>query len=393
VRDVLYLAWRYLAYHRSKTAVLVLSIALILYVPTGLRVLMRQARQELTARASSTPLVIGARGSPLELVLKALYAGGQNPPLLRYAEAERVARTGLAQAIPLYIRYHAQGDPIVGTTLDYFAFRGLRIEEGRQMTRLGDCVAGAEVARRRGLRPQDAILSSAENLFDVAGAYPLKMRLTGILAPTGTPDDRVIFADVKTTWVIEGLAHGHEDLGRPEAARGVLERQGGKVTGNASVIEYNEVTDDNIGSFHFHGDPAAYPITAVIAVPRDEKAATLLMGRYQSAGEPHQILRPLEVIEELLETVLTVENFVVAALVLVGATTLATAALVFLLSLRLRRREMETLVRLGASRRRIGALMASEIAAVIGTAALLAGGLTWATAAAGGDLLGRLVLH
>lgn len=393
MRELLYLTWRYLAYHRAKTAVLVLSIALILYVPTGLRVLVRQARAELTARAASTPLLIGARGSPLELVLKALYAGRQDPPLMRYGEAERVAKTGLAQAIPLYIRYHAQGDPIVGTTLDYFVFRGLRIAEGRQMTRLGDCVAGAEVARRRGLRPQDAVVSSAENLFDVAGAYPLKMRLTGILEPTGTPDDRVIFADLKTTWVIEGLAHGHQDLSRPEAAGGVLERRGAKVIGNASVVEYNEVTDDNIASFHFHGDPATYPITAVIALPRDEKAATLLMGRYQGAAGAHQILRPIEVIEDLVRTVLAVENFVVATLVLVGATTLATATLVFLLSLRLRRREMETLVKLGASRRRIAALVASEIAGVVGAAALLAALLTWSTAAAGGDLLRRLFIE
>lgn len=393
MRELLYLAWRYLAYHRAKTAVLVLSIALILYVPTGLRVLVRQARAQLTARAASTPLILGARGSPLELVLKALYAGRQDPPLMRYGEAERVAKTGLAQAIPLYIRYHAQGDPIVGTTLDYFAFRGLRIAEGRQMTRLGDCVAGAEVARRRGLRPQDAIVSSAENLFDVAGAYPLKMRLTGILAPTGTPDDRVIFADLKTTWVIEGLAHGHQDLSRPEAAAGVLERKGANVIGNASVVEYNEVTDDNIASFHFHGDPATYPITAVIALPRDEKAATLLMGRYQGAAEAHQILRPVEVIEDLVRTVLAVENFVVATLVLVGATTLATATLVFLLSLRLRRREMETLVKLGASRRRIAALVASEISGVVGAAAVLAALLTWVTAAAGADLLRRLFIE
>lgn len=393
MRDLLHLAWRYLAYHRAKTVVLVLSIALILYVPIGLRVLVRQARAELASRAASTPLILGAKGSPLELVLKVLYAGRQDPPLMRYGEAERVAKSGLAQAIPLYIRYRAQGDPIIGTTLDYFAFRGLRIAEGRQMARLGDCVAGAEVARRRGLRPQDAVVSSAENLFDVGGAYPLKMRLTGILAPTGTPDDRVIFADLKTTWVIEGLAHGHQDLSRPEAAAGVLARKGANVIGNASVVEYNEVTDDNIASFHFHGDPAAYPITAVIALPRDEKAATLLMGRYEGAAAAHQILRPIEVIEDLLRTVLAVEKFVVAALALVGATTLATATLVFLLSLRLRRREMETLVKLGASRGRIAALVASEIAGVVGAAAVLAALFTWATAAAGANLLRRFLIE
>lgn len=392
MKAVLHLAWRYLAYHRFKTAVLVLSIALIVYVPAGLRVLVGQSRRELTARASATPLVIGAKGSPLELVLKALYAGGENPPPMRYGEVARVAASGLAVPIPLYVRFHAQGDPIAGTTLDYFAFRGLRLAAGRQMARLGECVAGAEIARRRGLKPGDSIVSSAETLFDVAGVYPLKMHVVGILAPAGTPDDQVIFTDVKTTWVIEGLAHGHQDLSRPEAAAGVIRREGAHITGGAAVVEYNEVTPDNIGTFHFHGDVSAYPITAILAVPRDEKAATLLMGRYQSSGETHQIVRPLAVIEKLLGTVLTIQNFVVAALVIVATATLATAALVFLLSLRLRRREKETLFKIGASRRRIAALMMSEIAGVIGLGVAIAAVLTWVTATAGTDLIRRLIV-
>lgn len=392
MKAVLYLAWRYLAYHRFKTAVLVLSIALIVYVPAGLRVLVAQSRRQLTARAAATPLVIGAKGSPLELVLKALYAGGENPPPVRYGEVARVAASGLALPIPLYIRFHAQGDPIVGTTLDYFAFRGLRLAAGRQMARLGECVAGAEVARRRRLKPGDSIVSSAETLFDVAGVYPLKMHVAGILAPTGTPDDRVIFADVKTAWVIEGLAHGHQDLSKPEAAAGVVRREGTHLTGGPAVVEYNEVTAENIGSFHFHGDVSAYPITAILAVPRDEKAATLLMGRYQSSSETHQIVRPLAVIEKLLQTVLTIQNFVVAALLIVATATLATAGLVFLLSLRLRRREIETLVKIGASRRRIAALLVSEIAGVVGLGVALAALLTWITATSGTDLIRRLIV-
>ena len=393
MRDVAYLAWRYLAYHRFKSTILVLSVALILYVPAGLRVLVWQSERELTARAASTPLLIGAKGSSLELVLKALYAGDQNPPLMRYGEVAQVAASGLAQPIPLYVRFHAQNDPIAGTTLDYFVFRGIRVAAGRQMTRLGECVVGAEVARRRGIQPGDSVISSTETLFDVAGVYPLKMHVAGILAPTGTPDDQVIFADLKTTWVIEGLAHGHEDVARPEAAGGVLRREGARVTANASVVQYNEITPENIGSFHFHGDLATYPITAIIALPPDEKAATLLMGRYQAPEHPHQIVRPLAVIEQLLGTVLTIQNFVVATLAIVGAATLATAALVFLLSLRLRRREIETLSKIGASRRRIAALMASEIAGVAGIGIGLAGLLTWITGTIGADLIRRLIVH
>ena len=63
--STLYLAWRYLAYHRFKTSILVASITLIVYLPVGLRVLVGQSGDQLTSRAASTPLLVGARGSPL----------------------------------------------------------------------------------------------------------------------------------------------------------------------------------------------------------------------------------------------------------------------------------------------------------------------------------------
>jgi len=391
MNGVLYLAARYLAYHKFKTAILVLSITLILYIPTGLRVLVHQSQQQLTARAAATPLLIGAKGSPLELVLNSLYAGADVPGEMKYAEVAAVRETGFAEPIPLYIRFRAQEDPIVGTALEYFSFRGLRIADGAMMTRLGDCVLGAAVAQRRGAAPGDAVVSSPEDVFDLAGVYPLKMRVTGVLARSDSPDDEAIFTDLKTTWLIEGRAHGHQDLARPEAAGQVLRKEGNVVAGSAAVVEFNEVTEDNIDSFHFHGDPSTFPITAIIAAPEDHKSATLLMGRYQSPSQPLQIVRPLRVMEELLATILTVQSFVFAALVIVGLAALATAALVFLLSLRLRRREIETMVKIGGSRKRIAAVMASEVAAAAGASVGLAALLTWMTRAFGSSVIRNLI--
>ena len=62
------------------------------------------------------------------------------------------------------------------------------------------------------------------------------------------------------------------------------------VIGNASVLQYNEITAENVASFHFHGDPAAYPITAVIALPRDQKAGAILRGRHVAAGVETDVL-------------------------------------------------------------------------------------------------------
>ncbi len=372
----LYLAWRYLSYNRLKTAILVTAVTLIVFLPTGLQVLVNQSAEQLTARADATPLVVGARGSPLELVLNTLYFGADVPARTRYSEADRVNESGRALAVPVYTRFRAQDHPIVGTTLDYFAFRGLEVVRGRQMSILGEAILGSSVAQALGVGPGDAVVSSPESVFDLAGVYPLRMPVAGVLAYSDSPDDDAIFVDLKTAWVIEGLGHGHQDLTGADAAGQVLSRDGNRVVANASVVQYNEITADNIDSFHFHGDLSEFPLTAVIAVPEDERASALLQGRYQADDDPAQVVRPREVMDELLGTVLTVQRFVVAGAILVGVATLASVALVFMLSLRLRRRERLTLFKIGGSKGSVFLVMASEIAGVLVAGVLLAAALT-----------------
>ncbi len=379
MRQTIYLALRYLAFHRLKTLILLTSITLIIYLPIGLRVLVDQSSRQLTARAAATPLIVGAKGSPLELVLNSLYFGSDSPEATRYEEATRIDSTGLGTPIPLYVRFRAQEHPIVGTTLDYFEFRGLRLAGGRQLGMLGECVVGARAADALGVGAGDFVVSSPESVFDLAGVYPLKMRVVGVLDFSDSADDDAVFVDVRTAWIIQGLGHGHQDLAAPEAANAVLSREGNRVVANASVVQYNEVTADNITGFHFHGDLSGYPLSAVIAVPPDDKSAALLRGRYQSPDELVQVVEPVGVMDELLATILTVESFVVAGAVVVGLATLATAALVFMLSLRLRRRERETMFKIGGSRLAVGGLMASEIVAVLVGGSLLAAGLTFLT--------------
>ena len=390
---VLYLAWRYLAFHRLKAVILLTAITLILYLPVGLRVLVEQSAEQLTARAAATPLIVGAKGSPLELVLGTLYFSEDGPESLPYGEVTVVRETGFAEAIPVYTRFRSRGHPIVGTTLDYFSFRGLSVATGRQMAILGECVVGSRVARALDVGPGDAVVSSPESVFDLAGIYPLKMQVTGVLAYSDSADDDAIFVDLKTAWIIEGLGHGHQDLRRPEAAAGVLGREGNKLIANASVVQYNEITADNIDSFHFHGDLGHYPITAVVLRPHDQKSSALLQGRYETDERAVQIVEPVEVMDELLDTILTVQNFVVAGAVILGLATLATAALVFWLSLRLRRREIETLFKIGGSRFAVGSVMASEIVLVLVSGTLIAGALTLLTSRFGSLAIRLLVRY
>jgi putative ABC transport system permease protein len=205
------------------------------------------------------------------------------------------------------------------------------------------------------------------------------MRVVGVLAPSGSPDDSAIFVDVKTAWVIEGLGHGHQDLARPESSALLLSQEGNRLTANAAVAEYNEITPDNADSFHFHGDVAEFPITAVVAVPRDQKSMTLLMGRYQSEDDRSQIVRPSMVMDSLLATILKVRSFMLAGSLLVGLAAVLTAVLVFVLSLRLREREIATMAKIGCARYKLASMLLCEVLVVIVAGGAVAAAMAAAT--------------
>jgi putative ABC transport system permease protein len=119
---------------------------------------------------------------------------------------------------------------------------------------VGDAVLGAAVADRLGLEPGDALVSSPENLFDLAGVYPLKMNVVGVLKKSHTSDDLAVFVDLKTAWIIEGLGHGHQDLVKSQDTSVILNRTEKNVTANAKLQIYTEISKLNLDSFHFHGD-------------------------------------------------------------------------------------------------------------------------------------------
>jgi putative ABC transport system permease protein len=96
--------------------------------------------------------------------------------------------------------------------------------------------------------------------------------------------------------------------------------------------------------------------------------------------------------EELLATILTVQSYVVTAVIVIGISTLATAALVFMLSLRLRRREIETMMRIGGARGTILGVLASEVVAVITASVVLAAGLTVLTGLFGSEIIRAVIL-
>ena len=371
--DSLYIAWKYISFNKIKTITLVGCITLISFLPMALQLLLDESERQLMSRAVSTPLVVGSKGSALDLVMNTIYFGDEVPELITIAASDRVMDTDLALAIPVYARFRARGNPIVGTTLDYFAFRGLKIAEGRQMAVLGDCVVGAKVAKGLHLKPEDSLVSSPETLFDLAGIYPLKMKVVGVLEKSHTSDDLAVFVDLKTAWVIQGLGHGHEDVTRITDPTLILNRTEDNVAATAKLFHYTEISEKNLDSFHFHGNLTDYPITAVIAVPYDIKSGTILRGRYLSGEETHQIVMPEEVIDGLLQNIFRIKNVLDAVISVVGLATVLALILVFALSLRLRQQEIQTIFKLGCRRMTIARLLGAEIFIIVAISGILCG--------------------
>lgn len=365
---LLSLAWRHFLYYRKRGVLLVASIVLVFLLPVSLARWVDDVAAGLAARAEATPLVLGARGSRYDLVLSALYFRGRIPAPLSMQTVEELQEGELADPIPLVLGHSASGRPIVGTTHDYYGFRGLAFAAGGAPAYLGEAALGARVARELGLGPGDTLLTDQTGLHELSLTNPLRLHVSGVLTESGTPDDEVVLCDVKTAWILDGLVHGHvaAEEERPER---VLSAEGEVITLGPATYEHTEITADNLASFHLHAEPETLPVQAVLCVPRDAKGATILKGRLRVSSTA-QALVPSEVVGELLGLVFRLQRFFAANTLVVAIAMGMLFVLVFLLSLRLRAAEFETLARIGFARRTVASLVACEWLLILALGAL-----------------------
>lgn len=367
---MLYLAWRYLWYHRGISVALCAALTTVVFIPLAIYLLVEDASHVLHQRAGSTPLVLGSRGSSLDLTLHALYFESPVDNTITYGDAGAVNETPYGRSIPLLIAYRARKAPVVGTSIDYFDFRQLSFRSGRPFHTLGECVLGRDVARRLDLNVGDTILSTPDNLFNFGGSYALRMKIVGVLERSSQADDRAVFCDIRTAWVIAGLGHGHQAAETIDESR-LLDKQDSTITASRAVVEYNEIDAENIQQFHFHGDIADFPLTAAIVLPNDTRAQTLLLGRYDDEPSLH-LARPGKVVTNLLATVARLRTYVLTVAVTLGATTVLLIATLFALIWRLRSDELRTMRAIGASRSFVAATLLIEAGLVFSLSFLLA---------------------
>ena len=367
------------------SALLVLCLSIAGFLPLASFRTAAVVEAHLYDRGKATPVVVGAKGSPFLLTLNTLYFRTRIKEKLPVGTRDRIRAFFKGKVIPLHTFHSVRGVPVVGTTLAYFRFRGLTPAEGVLPEMLGDAVLGSRAAEKLHAGPGDAVISDTETVYDISAEYPLKMHVTGVLAPTGTPDDDVIFTDLKTAWIMDGIGHGHanpvasaEQARRLQAEKGkknpddaVLFLEAGEVVYNSRLKKYNEVTPGNIQSFHFHGDPAEFPVSALILLPADYEEEVLALSRINLSGDM-QAVRPAAVVQEILGILLDVKRVFDGFSLLLLVSTAAFMVLVLSLQVRQRRGEMIILYRIGGGRHAVEALLAMEVGVLLAVSALLA---------------------
>jgi putative ABC transport system permease protein len=152
--------------NRKFTAVLtVLSIALAVMLLLGVERLRSESRESFAATISGTDLVVGARSSPVHLLLYAVFHIGNATNNLRWDSYRAIAaRPEVAWAIPLSLGDSHRGYRVLGTTPDYLEHlrfgrdRRLVLAQGKPFVDEHDAVLGADVAEALGYKPGNSIV-------------------------------------------------------------------------------------------------------------------------------------------------------------------------------------------------------------------------------------------
>lgn len=207
------LAWRYL-WSRPLTSGLNLLLLTLGLSAIGLVGLSRDAvDRALTRDLAGIDLVVGAKGSPMQLILAGVFHLDVPPGNIPLADAEALARhPQVAQLIPLSLGDNLDGFRIVGTSLAYPAHYGATLATGQWWTASMEAVLGAQVARQTGLVSGQSF-HGAHGLGRGGMVHDdLAYQVTGILRPCGCVLDRLVLTATESVWDVHDEMHGAADM-------------------------------------------------------------------------------------------------------------------------------------------------------------------------------------
>lgn len=156
--------------------------------------------------------VVGAKGSPMQLILAGVFHLDVPPGNIPLAEVQALARDArVARLIPLSLGDSLRGFRIVGTTPDYPTHYGATLVQGRWWAQPMEAVLGVQVAQATGLKPGDSF-AGAHGLGEGGDVHAdVPYRVSGVLAPCGCVLDRLVLTATESVWQLHETSHAEDE--------------------------------------------------------------------------------------------------------------------------------------------------------------------------------------
>ena len=201
----------YLRARPLQTALSLLLLSLGVATIVLLLLVVNQLEERMHRDAEGINLVVGAKGSPMQLMLSGIYhvdAPTGNIPL---AAAQALAKNRMVKkTMPLALGDSWRGHRIVGATHAYPEHYGAKLANGRLWQKEMEAVLGAEVAARTG-GAVGMQFAGAHGMGGEGEEHAQKYSVVGVLAPTGSVIDRLVLTSIESVWHVHEEHQGPED--------------------------------------------------------------------------------------------------------------------------------------------------------------------------------------
>jgi putative ABC transport system permease protein len=355
---ILALAIKSLRNRRLTAALTVLSIAVAVALLLSVEHIREASRESFASSVSGTDLIVGARTSPVNLLLSSVFRIGNATSNVSWDSYRRIAgRPEVSWTIPLSLGDSHRGFRVLGTTQEYFDHyrfgqnRKLELAQGQRFADAHDAVLGADVAEALGYRLGEQIViahGSGDVAFILHSDHPF--RVVGILARTGTPVDRAIHVS------LEGMDAVHSDHSPGDDPLAAAMRA-------ARVREGQRDHDSDYDHVGHTTGTSKRTITAFLVGLKSRNTALSLQRQVnESRDEPLTAILPGMTLLEVWEILAAGERTLLAISLLVVIMGLAGMLIALLTSLSERRREMAVLRAVGARPWHVFALILGEAA-------------------------------
>ena len=196
-------SWRYLWSRPLAAALNLLLLSLGLASITFLLLVSHQINQAFERDLAGIDVVVGAKGSPMQLILSGVFqldVPTGNIPLAAVKTLQ--AHPQVAQVIPISMGDSFRGFRIVGTTLDYVHHYDAQLAQGVLWKASMQAVLGARVAQQSGLKVGDTFTGTHGLAAGGHAHGQSPYTVTGILAPNGSVLDRLVLTPTESVWQV-----------------------------------------------------------------------------------------------------------------------------------------------------------------------------------------------